>query len=179
MDKITGCYDYEIKMASSFVQQVQNKIQNGTIKRRNFIWLELTGCTGNTISLLDGKNPNFKFLASQMVWFIYENSLIVKQGESAIEQLLSVEGTDYILAVEGAVSTKANGLYNIIGNSKGKSLTALEAIKTLGRKRRTCIGCRRLRFKRRCVRCKAQPCGVRKRAAGFEKESDQITRLPM
>ena len=102
--------------------------------KRNLVWLELTGCSGNIISLLDGSNPDFKYLISQMTNLIFNNSLSASEGQNAMEMLFSVLGNDYILAVEGAVATKNNGMYNIIGRFNGKPVTALEAVKTLGEK---------------------------------------------
>ena len=69
-----------------------------------------------------------------MVNFIYNNSLMAAEGEFAMEKLFGSIGHDYILAVEGAVSTKNNGLYNVIGRWRGQPVTALEAIKKLGEK---------------------------------------------
>ena len=127
-----SCNDCTSTFASGLVTSVRERIDSGQLQKRKFVWLELTGCSGNIISLLDGNNPDFKYLASQMVQFVYDNSLIVKQGQKAMEQLFSVIGSDFILAVEGAVSTKDNGIYNIIGKYQGQPVTAYEAIKRLG-----------------------------------------------
>lgn len=47
---------------------------------------------------------------------------------------MGIYGKEYILAVEGAVATKNNGMYNIIGRWKGKPVTALNVIKMFGEK---------------------------------------------
>ena len=57
------------------------KFKEGIWLRRILVWLELTGCSGNIISLLDGANPDFKYLISQMTNFIYDNSLMRLEGE--------------------------------------------------------------------------------------------------
>mgnify|MGYP000425455610 CR=1 FL=1 len=121
-----------LETTSVLVNKVINSVRQKTIKKGNLIWLELTGCSGNIISLLDGANPDFKSLATQMVNFIYDNSLMVSEGEVAMEKLFSIIDDDYILAVEGAVSTKDNGLYNVIGRWRGQPVTAYEAIKKFG-----------------------------------------------
>ena len=133
MNKTTDCDKYSAVMVRELADKVSSLLQNGQLRKRVLVWLELTGCSGNIISLLDGKDPNFTFLVTSMVDLVYDNSLIVKQGESAIDQLLGVSG-DYILAVEGAVATKNGGYYNIIGRHKGQYLTALQAVKLLGEK---------------------------------------------
>lgn len=134
MMELPNCNDCTSTFASGLVTNVRERINSGQLQKRKFVWLELTGCSGNIISLLDGNNPDFKYLASQMVQFVYDNSLIVKQGQKAMEQLFSVIGSDFILAVEGAVATKDNGIYNIIGKYQGQPVTAYEAIKRLGEK---------------------------------------------
>ena len=125
-------FSMRLETASVLVHKAIEAVKQKYIPKRNLIWLELTGCSGNIISLLDGANPDFKSLASQMVNFIYNNSLMAAEGEAAMEKLFSITGGDYILAVEGAVSTKGNGLYNIIGRWRGKPVTAYEAIKAFG-----------------------------------------------
>ncbi len=119
---------------SALVDSVKQQMKQGTLRKRNFVWLELTGCSGNIISLLDGSNPDFKYLISQMTNFIYSNSLLVSEGQFAMEQLFQVQESDFILAVEGAVATKNNGLYNIIGRFNNEWITALDAVKILGEK---------------------------------------------
>lgn len=130
------CPEYRARLntAANLLDTVKTQIRQGTLKKKNLVWLELTGCSGNIISLLDGSNPDFKYLISQMTNFIYNNSLSASEGQNAMEQLFGVLGSDYILAVEGAVATKNNGYYNIIGRRNDKLVTAIEAVKTLGEK---------------------------------------------
>ena len=109
-----------------------NSINNGLIHKKNLVYLELNGCSGNIISLLNGQNPDFEYAFTSMVNIQYSNSLMVSEGEKAIEKLMEALKGEYILAVEGAVALKNNGLYNIIGSWKGKPLTGLEAVKMLG-----------------------------------------------
>jgi hydrogenase small subunit len=120
--------------AKMLFDEARGQIAQGQLRKKNFIWLELTGCSGNIISLLDGANPDFAYLINNMVNLLYNNSLMVEQGEKAVAMLMNAIDTDFILAVEGAVATKNNGLYNIIGRWEGRPLTAFEAIKLLGEK---------------------------------------------
>lgn len=112
----------------------RNGLANGTVKKKNLVYLELNGCSGNIISLLNGANPDFEYMIGSMVNLVYSNSLMAAEGEKAIERLMNALDEDYILAVEGAVALRDNGLYNIIGTWKGKPLTGLEAAKILGEK---------------------------------------------
>ena len=129
---LPNCNDCTSTLAAELMTGVRERIRSGQLQKRKFVWLELTGCSGNIISLLDANDPDFKYLVSEMVQFVYDNSLIVKEGQKAMEQLFSVLGSDFILAVEGAVATKDNGTYNIIGKYQGQPITAYKAIKRLG-----------------------------------------------
>lgn len=102
-------------------------------KKPKLIWLELNGCSGNIISLLNGSEPNFEYMIESMVDLIYDQSLIACEGERAMDVLFGAE-EGFILAVEGAVSLKENGAYQIIGKWQGREITGLEAVTTLGPK---------------------------------------------
>lgn len=130
------CPEYDSKQQTTrkLLDEFDEGIRNGTLKKKNLIWLELTGCSGNIISLIDGTNPDYEYMITNMVNLLFNNSLMSDWGEEAIKKLINAQGTDYILAVEGAVATKNNGLYNIIGRWKGKPFTALDAINLLGEK---------------------------------------------
>jgi len=122
----------KMENVSLLAQKAIFGINNKNIRKINLVWLELTGCSGNIISLLNGSKPGFKKLILNMTNFVYDNSLMAAEGEAAMEKLFNIIGSDYILAVEGAVSTKDNGLYNIIGRWKGEPVTAYRAITELG-----------------------------------------------
>jgi hydrogenase small subunit len=121
-------------IAQRLVQEAQHGINSGTLKKRNLVWLELTGCSGNIISLLNGTNPDFEYAITSMVNLVFDNSLMAAEGEKAMERLMSIQDEDFILAVEGAVALRNNGLYHVIGRWKGEPVTALQAAKMLGEK---------------------------------------------
>jgi hydrogenase small subunit len=119
-------------MSASLIGRVRQEFEKGSLVKRNLVWLELNGCSGNIISLLNAESPDIRYLITQMTNFIYSNSLVAAEGSAAMEQLFSVIGSDYILAVEGAVSLKANGIYNIIGRYRGNLITGHDALTRLG-----------------------------------------------
>lgn len=135
-NKQDACPVHEGRLMTAKVlfDEARDQIAQGVLRKKNLIWLELTGCSGNIISLLDGVNPGFDYLITNMVNLLYNNSLMAEQGEKAIAILMDAIDTDFILAVEGAAATKNNGLYNIIGRWEGRPLTALETVKMLGEK---------------------------------------------
>ena len=74
---MNDCYECTSQFASALVDGVRERISAGQLQRKKLVWLELTGCSGNIISLLNGNNPDFKYLASQMVQIVYDIILIV------------------------------------------------------------------------------------------------------
>lgn len=113
-----------INMASK--EQRQNNL--------NLIWLEATGCSGNIISLMNADNPDLYYFLTNVVNLKYSNSLMAAEGQGAYQQFLDTLGTDFILVVEGAVATKAEGRYNIVASNMGMHVTAMEAVKLAGDK---------------------------------------------
>lgn len=120
--------------AKKIIDLAIKEVKSSKLEKMNLIWLEATGCSGNIISLLNAENPNIIYLLQEMVTLKYNNSLMAAEGETAFKQFLDTLDTDFILVVEGAVSTKDNGLYNIIANYNGRRITAMEAVQMAGDK---------------------------------------------
>lgn len=132
------CPLIEMKDTTSKIlcREAMESINHKKTKKINAIWLEVTGCSGNIISLLNAENSGFIYILRNIVNLTFNNSLMGAEGEFAYEQFLNTLDTEFILLVDGAVSTRENGYYNIIANYKGKPVTALEAIKMAGEKAR-------------------------------------------
>lgn len=110
------------------VESTLKNIEKNQIKKTNLIWLEACGCSGNIISLLDTSTPDISYFLTQMVNITYNNSIMGAEGEKAFEKFLETLETDFILVVEGAVSTKDSGSYNIIAEYNGKFISGSEAV---------------------------------------------------
>ncbi len=120
--------------SQALINSTNRLLRQSEQEKIDLIWLEATGCSGNIISLLNALNPDIIYLLTEMVNLKYNNSLMAAEGEKAFEIFLDTINREFILVVEGAVSTKANGLYTIIAKYKGKHITAMEAIKMAGEK---------------------------------------------
>jgi len=75
---MTNYNDCTSRYASEMVNSVIDRLKAGRLQEKKHAWLELTGCSGNIISLLDGNYPDFKYLTCHMIQFVYDNSLIIK-----------------------------------------------------------------------------------------------------
>jgi hydrogenase small subunit len=123
-------------IAARLYEEAKQRLQNGEMKKPKLVWLELNGCSGNIISMLNGENPSFEYMITSMVDLVYSNSLMIPQGEQALDKLMALLQSDdeFILAVEGAVSLKNNGMVQCIGSYEGKPITGLQAAQSLGAK---------------------------------------------
>lgn len=125
-------YDCANRLALDLFGRVQEGLNNGSISRPKVIWLELSGCAGNIISLMNADRPDIGYFLTHMVELVFENSLSAREGEQAMETLFGALDEPFILVTEGAVSMGEEGRYTIIGNYRGRDITALEACRTFG-----------------------------------------------
>ncbi|MFD1018373.1 hydrogenase small subunit [Thalassobacillus hwangdonensis] len=116
--------------------EAQRQIQEGQMTKQKLVYLELNGCSGNIISVLNGSNPDFEYAITSMVDLLYSNSLMAAEGENAVERLfnLAESGEKFILAVEGAVALKNKGMYHLVGKVGDRPVTGQEIVELLGKK---------------------------------------------
>lgn len=124
----------KIHTTSQIVENVVSMVQEMGVPKLNAIWLEVTGCSGNIISLLNSENPNLYDILTSLVNLNYCNTLMGAEGDYAYQKFLDTLETEFILLVDGAISIKDNGLYTIIASYQGKRITAYEAIRMAGEK---------------------------------------------
>lgn len=96
------------------------------------IWIQGAGCSGCTISTLNVVNPyTIDEVLLNKVSMKYSNTIMAASGSSAM-QTLDESATQYkgqfILVIEGAVPTGANGNYCILGEVDGITLTMEQAV---------------------------------------------------
>ena len=118
----------------SLIEAAVTHIKQSGQERINAIWLEASGCSGNIISLLNSDAPDVYYLLDKMINLKFSNSLMSLEGEKAFESFLDTLETKFVLIVEGAVSTKDNGKYNIIARYNGRAISAMEAIEMAGQR---------------------------------------------
>lgn len=130
--------------ASQKLNEIQSlalaALEDNRVKKLNAIWLEATGCSGNIISFINGQNPDLLYVLKKLINLKFNNTLMSAEGDFAYEQFLDTLNSEFILLVDGAISTKGGGFYNIIAHYKGKPVTALEAAQLAGSKAKYVIG---------------------------------------
>ncbi|ATW26207.1 hydrogenase small subunit [Candidatus Formimonas warabiya] len=98
------------------------------------IWLELGSCTGNSVSLFDAKDPDFKYFLTEMVDFRYHWLLTAAQDQTARDLFLSTveeEKGRYFLVIEGSVVTAGDGTYNYVFFEGDRPVTGKDLLLSL------------------------------------------------
>ena len=91
------------------------------------IWLQFQECTGCTESLLRTSHPPVDDLILDLISLDYHETLFAAAGhqaEAALRQTMRAHAGKYVCVVEGAIPTRENGIYCMIGGR-----TALEIVK--------------------------------------------------
>jgi hydrogenase small subunit len=96
-------------------------------KRPSVIWLHFQECTGCSESLLRAEHPTLEKLILDVISLDYHETLMAAAGhqaEAARKAAMKANKGKYVLVVEGAIPTKANGIYCKIGGQ-----TAIDMVK--------------------------------------------------
>jgi len=100
------------------------------------IWLEGSTCAGCTISFLNVTKPTtVDNVLTTKISLKYNAAVSAKSGESAMQAIDKAASTykgQFILVVEGAIPTAANGEYCILGEVNNDPLTMKEAVLKYG-----------------------------------------------
>lgn len=105
------------------------------------LWLQAGSCTGCSVSVLNSLSPRIQeVLVNQVVpgkhvSLRFHPTIMAGQGEGALKAIddTAKKKGGYVLVVEGAVSTKNDGIFCEIGEVNGQVITALEKVKSLGK----------------------------------------------
>jgi hydrogenase small subunit len=105
------------------------------------IWIAGGSCTGCSVSLLNSVDPDIKKILLEPVVpghqlsVVFHPTVMAASGDqaiSAIEKTHAEKKGQYVLVVEGAVPTAADGAYCDFGMKNGKPVTMVEWMKDLG-----------------------------------------------
>ncbi len=83
---------------------------------------------------MNGERPDLAYLLKDVINITYSNSVMAAEGEAAFESFLSTLNTKFLLVVEGAVSLRDNGMYNVIANYQNRPVTGKEMVQMAAEK---------------------------------------------
>lgn len=98
------------------------------------IWIQTGTCTGCSVSVLNSLSPRIQnvlvdeVVPGNHISLRYHATVMAAAGDIAIEAIKDTAKNKggYVLVVEGAVSTKDNGVYCEFGEENGQGITGLE-----------------------------------------------------
>lgn len=100
------------------------------------IWIQGGSCSGCSVSLLNTVHPNIEQVLLEVISLRFHQTVMAAAGDLAIQEALfkTVEENPkkFILVVEGAVATGADGLFCISGEKDGHHITFEELVKEVG-----------------------------------------------
>jgi hydrogenase small subunit len=105
------------------------------------IWLQGSGCTGCSVTVLNSLSPKIQdvlvgqVIPGKHVSLRFNPTVMAASGElalQAIEDTAKNKG-GYLLVIEGAIATKDDGIYCEVGERNGHGITMLEYTTALGR----------------------------------------------
>ncbi|MFC2056302.1 hydrogenase small subunit [Chloroflexota bacterium] len=105
------------------------------------IWLQGAGCTGCSVSVLNSVSPNIKnvlideVIPGKHVNLRFHPNVMAGAGAGIIDVLEKTrqqKENSYILVVEGAIPTAQGGIHCVIGEEKGKAVTLVSRLESLG-----------------------------------------------
>ena len=100
--------------------------------RPSVIWLHFQECTGCTESLLRTSHPDLAKLILELVSLDYHETLMAAAGvqaEDALKAAMEKNAGKYICVIEGAIPTKDDGIYCMVGGR-----TALDIVNEVAEK---------------------------------------------
>ena len=107
--------------AARFVEAAERGV------KPSVIWLQFQACTRCTESLLRTSHPAVDDLLLDLISLDYHETLFAAAGhqaEAALRRAMRAHAGKYVCVVEGAIPTRENGIYCMIGGR-----TALEIVK--------------------------------------------------
>lgn len=106
-------------------------------KKHPVLWIQGSGCTGCSVTLLNAVDPDIKKVLLEIISLEFHPTIMASEGETALENMYHIADKykgKFSLVIEGAVPRAADGKYCIIGERHHKEITMLDAVKELGAK---------------------------------------------
>ncbi|MBL8143249.1 MAG: hypothetical protein JNM38_19185, partial [Acidobacteria bacterium] len=105
-----------IGLSGSAAAAIAEAVTRGV--KPSVIWLHFQECTGCTESLLRTSHPDVGSLILDLISLDYHETLLAAAGhqaDAALKKAMADNKGKYVCIIEGAIPTKENGIYCMIG----------------------------------------------------------------
>lgn len=132
---LTMCQDpkHGGRLASVVLPKLRKHFKDQQNQKPPVIWLETTGCSGNSVSLWNSIGPDLGQILDDLIDLRYWNFLMSAQDDQAIEMLhrtATSQKDRFILVVEGAIAL--NEKFTVVHRQAGQDVSALRMVRDLG-----------------------------------------------
>jgi len=113
-----------VGLPASAAEKMAERVAAG--KKPSVIWLQFQECTGCTETLLRTSHPGAAELILDLVSLDYSETLMAAAGhqaEAALHDAMKANEGKYVCVIEGAIPTKENGIYCMIGGKTALDMT--------------------------------------------------------
>ena len=124
------------ELSAAIIPKTRAYLQSRKQSKLPVIWLETSDSGDNNIAFMNTTYPYLDEVFTDMIDLIYSNTFMAAQGSDALDLLLRSPqryAGQFTLVVEGAIPTREEGMYTVIAQTKKGPLTALEAVRRLGK----------------------------------------------
>ncbi|MCF8261137.1 MAG: hydrogenase small subunit [Melioribacteraceae bacterium] len=120
-----------------------NKVFAQAVAEVPVLWLQAGCCTGCSVSVLNSKSPEIQdvllgeVVPGKHLSMLWHPNVSATQGHDAvkiIQDLKKKPKGSFVLVIEGAISTKDDGIYCEVGEEDGHGITSLQHLKELAPK---------------------------------------------
>jgi len=110
------------------------------VKEYPLIWMQMSACSGCSVSVINTIHPSIKnvildqILPGNQLYLDYHSTLMAATGKLSTDVALETAKKNkgkYIYIVEGAIPTKATGVFGTLGEEDGKPIPMLEWVRRL------------------------------------------------
>lgn len=119
---------------ASTLYHLQDIYYRGQQPKIPVVWIEVNGCGGNTISLLNALGPDLYQVLQGLIDLRFSNTLMLAEGDAALQNLQEATANPlgFILVIEGAIARGEQGRFNFVALKNKRLLTGASLITKLG-----------------------------------------------
>ena len=125
-----------ISLSQMFIPEVVEALKKAANGKPPVLWIQGASCSGCSVSLLNTTHPTIAEVLLKIIDLRFHPTIMAASGEMAIDALEKTASKNrgkYVLVVEGAIPTKEDGRYCMVGEKKGKEFSMLDWTTDLGK----------------------------------------------
>lgn len=132
--RLCGATGAALGLTNALKPEILEAFAGPAAGRPPVVWLQGGSCSGCSVSLLNGVQPEIGKVLTDVISLRFHQTLMAAAGEPAMDVLAAVKkqyAGQYYLVVEGSVSAGDKKLYSTLGERAGRPVPFLEWVQTM------------------------------------------------